>query len=140
MHSLNMKSNKNWLRKLMCKFVVHSNEIPYRKRWSLGLDHVKVTCTEIEWNIYLDKVIWTTVCSTPFILEPGLNFWSLFIYWSELCRFKFAVFIQCEAFILWKVVTKKARSGKFWQKSYHDEVLVSFTTIPPFIQTDNHTS
>ena len=33
--------NKNWFRKLMYNCVVHSDEIPYRKRWHLGMDPVQ---------------------------------------------------------------------------------------------------
>ena len=123
----------------MCKFVVHSNEITYRKRWRHGMEHVKVAYTEIEWNVYLDKVLWKTVCYTPYILEPGLTFWSLFMYWSELCRFKFAVFIQCEAFIFWNFFTENHGQVSFDKKSYQGEVLVSCTATPSFIEIDNHT-
>ena len=34
---------KNWLRKLMYNFVVHSNDIPCRIKWHLGLDPVITT-------------------------------------------------------------------------------------------------
>ena len=70
----------------------------------------------MEWNIFSEKFIWKQLCTTPCILEPGWTCCSLLIYWSEWCRFYFAVFIQCRRFIFWIIITKKARSSKFWQK------------------------
>ena len=37
----------------------------------------------------MDKVIWTTLLSTPYILELGLTCWSLFLYYFELFKFTF---------------------------------------------------
>ena len=78
--------------------------------------------------------MFTTQC----IIETGWSFCSLFIYWYELCRFSFAVFIQWERIIFWNLITKTSRSSIFWQKGYQDSILVSFTATPPSITAATH--
>ena len=42
MHFFNMKKTKNWLRKVMHSFEVHSNESACRKKVRIGLEQVKM--------------------------------------------------------------------------------------------------
>ena len=51
---LNVKKTKNWLRKLMHNFVVHSNESACRKSGRLGLEQVTKTS-------HRDKKVATTI-------------------------------------------------------------------------------
>ena len=48
-------------------------------------------------------------------------------------------FIECKIFIFQNIITKILWSSKFWQKSFQDEVIFSFTATPPKITTDAHT-
>ena len=40
LHDLNMEIKWKFVKKLLYNFVVHSNDIPCRKRWRVGIDYV----------------------------------------------------------------------------------------------------
>ena len=66
---------------------------------------------------FSNKVFWTLVCFTPFIIEPGWTFCSLFIYCYEWCIFGITVYFEYKTFIFWNSITNKSRSSMFGHKS-----------------------
>ena len=88
--------------------------------------------------MFLNKVIWMVVCSTPFIPETGWNYCSTFIYFSDRWLFKLTLYIQWKIFIFWNSATKNHGQVSLYKKGYQYALLVSLTKTPPDITTATH--